>query len=714
MITIRNLTKKYKSKSKNKLIFDHMSLDIDDPSKIYSLVGESGSGKTTLFNILFGLDKDYSGSYRLFGKEASNLNNAEWTILREKYIRLVFQDYKLLDNFTVYENLKLTGNYPDEKIDTILNDLDILVVKQNTVSELSGGQKQRVAIARAIIAEPKIVLLDEPTGNLDGMTSEKIMDYLDKLRNKGILIFIITHDVALSKLADVVFELQDKKITKIAETSSSVNIPRPIEINRFSEKKPIGNYVLNSLTKTKKKIIYLAIPTILILTFFILGFSAYRANSTLSFKKLFDGIGERIILLDTQRVNQKEVKSLNERGIQSSFDGNRIAFSEEDVKKTENIKNVKEVYLSAGDIISNYDKDHNTLNSSYQSTSFSDQLKKYMNLGNKIDTLSFNFVKSHVPKELISDYNKDNLELLSGEFPTDKTNEIIVPDVYVLLEKNNDDFDGIIGKKIVLSIKDKDNQEKKNEYIVSGVYNTNYKNALNITYPIYTSFFQEDLLSSYLTEESYNFYKNQLTVNEATKNFNRNIIQDYESYKEAVGTGNPMMIVKVNKGRNLSEASKKLEAMYPYYHLISQYDLKNGELGSIYSYLVRILLIGSVLIALITGILIAFLNKGYINNRSKELAILYSLGFKKTEIFSIIALENTILFSIYSVIACILVYISNRIYFSKTAMFQLFATIFEPFNIMVIFLLILLMLAVSIIWGLNGVKQSNLRKYLNE
>ena len=715
MIKIRNLTKKYKQK----IIFDHISLSLEDSSKIYSLIGESGSGKTTLFNILFGLDRDYSGIYQLFGRDASKLSNTEWTTLRGEYIRMVFQDYKLLEHFTVYENMNLSGNYTDDEIDSILKELDILDVKKNTISELSGGQKQRVAIARAIIANPKILLLDEPTGNLDGMTSEKIMNYLDKLRNKGILIFIITHDESLSKLADVVFELKNNKITEVSKPSLTVtktnsDFSNEIDKSTPREHKPIVNYVFNSLMKTKKKIIYLAIPIIIILTLFILGFSAYRVNSTLSFKKIFAGIGNQIILLDTQKINENQVENFNSQGIQSSFDGNRIGFSEVDVERTLAIENVQEVFLSPGDITSNYDKDHNTLNITYHDIDFPDNMKKYISLGNRIDTLSFNFVKNYVPKNLISDYNKDNVELISGEFPADESNEIIIPDIYVLLKRNNENFDDIIGDRIFLTVRDKDSNDKSNEYIISGVYNTNYKNSMKINYPIYTSYFSESLLSSYLTQESYDFYKNMLSVNNVTRDFNENIIKDYEAYKEAVGTGDSMMIVKLNDEKYLSDVSKELKKMYPYYHLLSQYDLRTGELSSIYSYLVRILIIGSVVIALITGILIAFLNKGYISNRSKELAILYSLGFKKTEIFQIIALENSLLFLIYSTVACLIAYTSNKLYFSKTAMFQLFAHIFEPFNMAVIFLLILLMLVVSIIWGLNGVKQANLKKYLNE
>ncbi|EOL46653.1 hypothetical protein RV11_GL001307 [Enterococcus phoeniculicola] len=710
MIKIRNLTKKYK----DKVILENISMNLNDPSKIYSLMGESGSGKTTVFNILFGLDKDYQGIYQIFGKEASSLTNVEWAILREKYIRMVFQDYKLLSNFTVYENICLSGEYLENEIDLVLTELDILEFKYRHVSELSGGQKQRVAIARAVIADPRILLLDEPTGNLDGMTSEKLMNYLNKLRNKGILIFIITHDSAISELSDVVFELKEKKITSLG-MGNTMNAKEEIEINtNNSGKKQINRYVLTNLMQTKKKLFYLAIPIIIILTIFILGFSAYRANSTLALKKAFRGIGDQIILLDTQKITEKQIRNFNKKGIQSSFDGTRIGFSDEDVEKVSAIKNVEKVYLSLGDVYSNYDKDSNTLNVVYPSSNFSDSIKKYENFGNKIDSLSFDFVKNYVPKELMTAYNKENIELLSGEFPSDKTNEVVIPDIYVLLKNNNEDFNTIIGKKIFLKVKDKNNNDKHVGYTVSGVYNTNYKNSLDTTYSIYTSYFQEDFLPSYLTQESYDFYKKVMTVNEPTQNFNKNIIKDFDSYKHAVGTANTEMIVKVSKPNYLSEVSKELQKIYPYYHLVSQEDLKNGELASIYFYLVKILIVGSMGIALITGSLIAFLNKGYINNRSKELAVLYSLGFRKKDITLIITIENSVLFFIYFVLACMLAYTANKLWFSKTANFQLFMNIFEPFNLGVIFLLLLIMLSISISWGLMGVKQRNLKKYLNE
>lgn len=710
MIKIKSLVKKYKDKP----IFDSISFKINDPKKIYALVGESGSGKTTLFNILFGLDKNYTGYYELFGRDTKTLTNKEWASIRESYVRMVFQDYKLINNFTVFDNVRLSGDFLSEEIDQVLRELDIYDLRDHLVSELSGGQKQRVAIARAVIGDPKIILLDEPTGNLDGMSIDKVMSYLKKLKDKGILIFIITHDQTLAALSDVIFKLDNHTISIIEKNKMSDELQLEKVIIIPPQKKKILFYVLNNLKSTWKKIIYLGIPIIIIMSIFIIGFTSYRANSTLSFRRIFSGISDNILIIDTQRISEDNIKLFNERGIQSSFDGNRIGFSEDDVNKVININGVENVYLNMGEIVSNYDRHQNTLIMRVSSSEFPNILKKYSGFGSNIDIISFDFMKSHVPQELIHDYNTDNIVLLSGAFPKDDSDEILIPDIYALLRENSEDFDSIVGKEITLDITNEESQHRQKTYKVSGVYNTNYKNTIGISYSIYTAHFRENMQSFYLTEESYDFYKNVLTINDATKEFNHNIIDSYENYAESVGTGNSMMIIKAEDSSYVRMITRDLREIYPYYHVVSQEDLKKGELSSIYTSLVLILIIGSTIIAFITGLLIVFLNKGYLNGRSKEMAILYSLGYKKSDILMVITVENTILYIFYFIIACVLTYLADNLIFSKTIYYQWFLTIFDPVNLSLIFTLILVMLSISIVWGLNGVKQSNLKKYLNE
>lgn len=712
MIELKNVLKKYNEKT----VLNHISMKVDDSSKIYALMGESGSGKTTLFNILFGLDNDFIGTYFLFEKDTQGISKNTWSSIREYDIRMVFQDYKLLDTMSVYENILLSGDYTKKQIDAILHDLNIQQLKNHLISELSGGQKQRVAIARAVISEPKILLMDEPTGNLDGMTCDKIMNYLHKLRQKGILIFIITHDKNVAEMADIVYELSEQGLNQTKGLGVNKNIEsNPHELNSYQEKKNSQKhlffYVNKNLSRTKKKIFFLAIPTIMIITAFILAFSSFRASSTLSFSHFFAGIGERTIMLDTQQITSAARRWRESQGILTDFDGQRIAFSEDDVSEVKRLNHVERVTLMLSGITAHHDKNMNTFQQNFNINEFGDIVLRY-SLG-RLENISFSFEMLPVPYDFIPDYNRDHISLLAGRFPADFSNEILLPDIYVLVRFDTDDFEQFIGQVIELEVMNDNNQLVRESYIISGVYDTNYRSHIGVEYVIYTSHFGLNYKELLLEEETFSFYQGTLSGNAQTAAFNQEMIRDFDSWERAVGTGKHGMLIRVDRIENVEHVTEELREIFPDYHFISRHDLRNGELSVIYNTLVRTLIIGSIIIAIITGIIISFLNKGFINNRSRELAILYSLGYQKKDIFAIIAIENLILFLLYLVIAIFITYLLNQFYLRTTVHHFLFANIFERTNLLSIVFLVVLMSIVSVIWGVADVKQSNLRKYLN-
>ncbi|MGO1760266.1 MAG: ABC transporter ATP-binding protein/permease [Mammaliicoccus vitulinus] len=708
MIDLRNIKKSYREKD----VLDDVYIKLNDPSKMHILTGDSGSGKTTLFNILMGLDKDYFGEYTLLGKSAEKITNDEWASIREYDMRMVYQDYKLLKHLTVYDNIDLSGDYSEKEIDQILKELDIHELKSNYIHELSGGQMQRVSIARAVISKPRILLMDEPTGNLDSIATQRVMSYLNKLKDRGVLVFIVTHDEQVLRYGDIVYEINNNHIT-LVKSQLTDDIGEMNCENKSSSKKKISQYVLKSLKKEKKKHSLLAIPTVMIITLFILCFSAFRSSTTQSFAGFFAGVGDRAIVLDTQSLKQEVQDQYKKEGIVSSIDGERIAFSEKDVNKVDKIEHVEEVYLFSDGVQTHYDNEKMRLNESVYRSELPKWVEQPAVPGETDQRLTFHFSALQLPSKYLVQYNTENIKLIAGKFPSESSNEILIPDIYALLNQKDNDFQNIVGDRIELSVLDSEDNQIKNHYVISGVYRTEYRVELQREYPIYTNHNRDNTVNE-TNKQDYQFLENTFIETPESEKFHQNVIGDYEDFKRAYGTGFTSMYVQLDDTANAEVVSDRLEDIFPAYRFTSQYELKHGDFSKMYSRLVWILFIGSVTIALLAGTIITFLNKGQINNRSYELAVLYSLGYRKKDILKIIALENGLLFSFYFSVSLLIAYLSDKFILSTSLYYEWFENLFSISNISLISLLIFLISAISVLWGLNGVKQTNLIKHLND
>lgn len=187
-----------------------------------SILGVSGSGKSTLLYLLGCIDKPTSGIYKLEGKDVSNLSEKELAKIRNEKIGFVLQDFGLIEEETVIENIMVPFLFSSKnnknirfKIEKILKDLDIFDLQNKKVNLLSGGQRQRVAIARALIIEPEIILADEPTGSLDTDTSNNIMNIFKNLNKEGKTIIIVTHNLELTKETNKCYKIRDGLIYKV-------------------------------------------------------------------------------------------------------------------------------------------------------------------------------------------------------------------------------------------------------------------------------------------------------------------------------------------------------------------------------------------------------------------------------------------------------------------------------------------------------------------
>lgn len=188
-----------------------------------AVLGKSGSGKTTLFHILDGITKPDRGEVCIAGQNISKMRKRAFVEFRRKNMGYVFQDFKLIPEFSVVDNITFPVDLDKEKIDEfylnlLLEELDIKKLKDRLVNTLSGGEQQRVAIARALINKPEIVMADEPTGNLDSYNTEKVMHLMVRLQKMfSLTVLIATDDYAVAKSAKRMLYIQDGKILKDAQ-----------------------------------------------------------------------------------------------------------------------------------------------------------------------------------------------------------------------------------------------------------------------------------------------------------------------------------------------------------------------------------------------------------------------------------------------------------------------------------------------------------------
>ena len=215
MIQLQNIEKFYRKGLQKSWILRDISLEIKQ-GEFVTIMGPSGAGKTTLLNILGILDEPSNGSYEFLGENVFRLNERRRNEMHKQYMGFVFQAYHLIDDLTVYENIETPLLYRNVKskerksmVAEILDRFNIVAKKDLFPEQLSGGQQQLVGVARAIISRPRVLLADEPTGNLHSKQGEQIMDLFKELHNEGVTIIQVTHSEKNAQYGSRIIELED-------------------------------------------------------------------------------------------------------------------------------------------------------------------------------------------------------------------------------------------------------------------------------------------------------------------------------------------------------------------------------------------------------------------------------------------------------------------------------------------------------------------------
>lgn len=333
MLELKNVSKFYYSKGIIATGFSKVSLKFE-PGEFVAITGESGSGKSTLLNVISGLDSYEEGEMYINGEETSHYTEKDYEVYRRKYIGNIFQNFNLVNSYTVYQNIELimlingkTKKEVKEIVLELIKKVDLYKYRNTKVSKLSGGQKQRVAIARALAQETPIILADEPTGNLDKRSSESVLKLLHEI-SKDKLVIVVTHNY------DQIEEYTTRKIVmhdgRVMEDKKIKNHKKVenIKISNSKDIRPLSKLrlgVRNTFNIIPKFLLILSVYIFIVYAMFF----AYSSFQYAAYEESLNGYNPFFLNNDAKRVVIKKK--------------NNEAFTEEDYKKIESLDNVDRV-----------------------------------------------------------------------------------------------------------------------------------------------------------------------------------------------------------------------------------------------------------------------------------------------------------------------------------------------------------------------------------
>jgi len=331
MIELKDVRKTYKAKKgKSTKALDGVSLTLGNQGMTF-ILGKSGSGKSTLLNVLGGLDKYDSGDMIILGKSSKSFTQADFDSYRNTYVGFIFQEFNILEDYDVYQNIELAlqlqqKEVKKKEINELLEKLELTELKKRKVNELSGGQKQRVAIARALIKQPRIILADEPTGNLDSKTGRQVMDLLKEI-SKEKLVVIVSHDEEYAKeYGDRIIEIKDGKVVgdsnEVKENKDEKNLYQTIKSHLpLKDSFRLG---IGSLKHKKVKLVFTILLTVATLGFLSCTDTLSSYNFSTGHAKLLADKNEQFIQVEKNYVPRDAKGKVVDSVIQLSMDDSTL------------------------------------------------------------------------------------------------------------------------------------------------------------------------------------------------------------------------------------------------------------------------------------------------------------------------------------------------------------------------------------------------------
>lgn len=649
MLKLENINKSYN----NELILKNINLYFEDTGFI-SILGPSGSGKTTLLNIISGLIKPDSGTIQYNNLLLNKFNRKSWDSFRTYNLSYIFQDYKLLEDITVIDNIKIVTNN-NNKIKQLLAKLEINKIQKQKVNKLSGGEKQRVAIARALVNDPDILLADEPTGALDTINSVKIMNILKEI-SKNKLVIIVTHNIELAKkYSDKIIYIKDGTTEHNDYIKEFTDIKTTILKKNKSSIKSIIKLALNGLKSKKKRTILTSLASSIgIITMALVLLISNGFNKDL--KNYEETTLSKIPITISNGIYEKKSNS-------EKLKDNQI-----------NIKK-KDEYLHENNIDNNYLNYINKLNNNYYiSYKYDINLPLLTNKYKYIDISYFNMIPY---KD--NDYIKENYNIIYGRNINNYNevllaideNNMVEEDLLMTFGINTDiEYNKLINTKIKIIPNDIYYKEENNYFIVNNDLQYQYSNGIELTIVgivkekepiknISTILYNKELIDKYLTiNENSKIVKKYLNTDNVIipSNTTKDKILSYLGYKTI-----PYEIeIYANNIYDKENLIKYLDNYNKEEDKIIYIDITKDMLEllkNIINIITIVLVVFSLISLIVSSIMISIITNMRVLERTKDIGILRSIGKSRKTISRLFNIENILIGIISSIISSLIVYI---------------------------------------------------------
>ncbi|MBQ8292738.1 MAG: ABC transporter ATP-binding protein/permease [Bacilli bacterium] len=446
MVKLQNVNKYYQSGSERIHAIKNLNITFPDKGLVF-ILGPSGCGKSTLLNMLGGLDKPDDGAIYIEDRDLKTFSNSDLNNYLNSYLGFVFQEYNILKDLNLYQNISLPlemQNYPKkeikERVDNILVEVGLDAYRKRKINQLSGGQRQRIAIARALIKDPKMIIADEPTGNLDAATSESIFEIFKKLANDRLIIIVSHDEESAYKYGDRIIHISDGELVK--DTNPALSSEKASELVLKKAKVPMSTSIKLSLKNVwKKRFRFLVMTIICALSLAFLSFTLELSND-----KLRQNVYTSVEAGYTYTTIQKATK-LPDDYVKTSF---------------------YDDYIGNSLPINSYE----TIKQNYPNLTVHQYQNVNINLVGKDDERQNNFYRGSI--EYLVKYDASNhYELVAGRLPKEGYHEVLITDYlasmfeYYNLYGDVANYTDYLGKYIQIS--------SDSYYKITGILKTEYQ-----------------------------------------------------------------------------------------------------------------------------------------------------------------------------------------------------------------------------------------------